>query len=83
MQNIHDDLVETIPLSVWSWLWAILAEELGPARAAELYNELRDRRRVAYQPIDIIDRMHELGAYVRPDKKEERAWNQDTVSDGS
>jgi hypothetical protein len=68
MQNIHDDPVETIPLSAWSWLWAILAEELGPARAAELYHELHDRRRVPNQPIEIIDRMRELGAYVQPDK---------------
>ena len=68
MQNIHDDRVETIPLSAWSWLWALLAEELGPARAAELYNELSDRRSVPGQPLDSIDQMRELGAYVRPSK---------------
>ncbi len=68
MYTSDDDPVETVPLAVWSWLWAILAEELGPARAAELYYELCDRRSMLYQPIDIIDRMHELGGYVRPDK---------------
>lgn len=30
-------------------------------RAAELYNELRDRWRMPCQPIDIIDQMHEVG----------------------
>jgi hypothetical protein len=68
MQNIYDDPVETIPVSVWSWLWVLLAEELGSSRAAELYNELCDRRSVLCQPFELIDRMRQLGAYARPDE---------------
>ena len=62
MYAADDNPVETVRLSVWSWLWSMLAEELGPARAAELYYELRARRSALYQPSSIIDRMHELGA---------------------